>query len=187
MSDETTILPCPFCGGEAEVKIIKEFFGCDGESYYVRCRNKNCHAMQPETNVHETEAEAIEVWNTRAAYEAEGYFFLPKPKEQLFYTTPLGIRETENGYVAQTGFQVIEEAAGRWAKEIDDEILRRIIECWNTRAERTCKWTLHEQWQNAEGNDYVYGFKTECGAQHTWWPDSLPNYCPSCGAKVVEQ
>ena len=55
MSDETTLLPCPFCGGEAQV--LK-----DGLPYVViECERCFCR-----TNCNVTEAEAIAAWNTRA-------------------------------------------------------------------------------------------------------------------------
>lgn len=47
-----------------------------------------------------------------------------------------------------------------------------------------CEWTLKERWPNRTGDDHVYGYETDCGARHTWWPDSLPNFCPTCGNKV---
>ena len=47
-----------------------------------------------------------------------------------------------------------------------------------------CEWTLKDEWQNRSGDDYVYGYETSCGARHTWWPDSTPNFCPSCGGRV---
>lgn len=47
-----------------------------------------------------------------------------------------------------------------------------------------CEWTLKEEWPNRTGDDHVYGYETSCGARHTWWPDSLPNFCPTCGGKV---
>lgn len=48
----------------------------------------------------------------------------------------------------------------------------------------TCEWVLREKWPNRDGNDHIYGYETSCGARHTWWPDTLPSYCPSCGKKV---
>lgn len=59
-SNATELLPCPFCGGEAELV-------CDGFGVRIRCRNPRCRV-----NVHtiaytsKHEAEAIEAWNTRA-------------------------------------------------------------------------------------------------------------------------
>ena len=61
------------------------------------------------------------------------------------------------------------------------------IAAWNTRAtlgRGTCEWVLADKWPNESGDDHVYGYTTECGHRHTWWPESLPNYCPSCGAHV---
>lgn len=52
---------------------------------------------------------------------------------------------------------------------------------WNTRAERTCKWTQWEQ----HSDQY---FSTECGREFQWaTPYDLPNYCPGCGAKLVSE
>lgn len=51
------------------------------------------------------------------------------------------------------------------------------VEAWNTRAERTCK---QERLFNL--------VKRECdGNRYEWHGDKLPNYCPNCGAKVVQQ
>lgn len=51
------------------------------------------------------------------------------------------------------------------------------VEAWNTRAERTCRNVGHE-----------HGYKrvfvcSECEGENY---DGTPNYCPECGAKVVE-
>ena len=51
------------------------------------------------------------------------------------------------------------------------------INAWNTRAERTCK-------QNRLFNLVSRG----CDGEYYQWHDKeMPNYCPNCGAKVVEQ
>lgn len=45
----------------------------------------------------------------------------------------------------------------------------------------TCKW---------EPADFVTEgewWNTECGWSFTWEPDGTPNYCPNCGAKVVDE
>lgn len=52
----TELLPCPFCGGEA-------FINCGHEFRWCECRD--CGAEARTCN---TEAEAIEAWNTRADY-----------------------------------------------------------------------------------------------------------------------
>ena len=51
------------------------------------------------------------------------------------------------------------------------------IAAWNTRAERTCKDVY--EWDGR----HEFGKCSECGEQ---WGVSYPNYCPNCGAKVVE-
>lgn len=48
---ETKLLPCPICGGEAK---LDEH--CD--KYVVFCTSEKC-------SWHDTEAEAVEAWNTR--------------------------------------------------------------------------------------------------------------------------
>lgn len=55
------------------------------------------------------------------------------------------------------------------------------------RDDTACEWTLRDKWSNDTGDDYVYGYETGCGARHTWWPDSLPNYCPTCGRRAVKR
>lgn len=75
---ETNLLPCPFCGGEAEsysYEAERDIFDphslgyVDTEYYDVwGCWCKECEAMVPEKR---TEAEAVIAWNTRA--ESAGY------------------------------------------------------------------------------------------------------------------
>ena len=56
------LLPCPFCGGEAE--LVPGLLG----GYQVYCSNDfdKCGVI-PMTLAFVTEAEAIEIWNRRAA------------------------------------------------------------------------------------------------------------------------
>lgn len=53
------LLPCPFCGGEAEILTAESMYG--GNLYGVLC---DCCAGR--TDVFDTEAEAIAAWNSRA-------------------------------------------------------------------------------------------------------------------------
>lgn len=54
----TDLKRCPFCGGEAG--IIKYMDG----TYCVECKNDNCN-MIAMTVLADTEARAVEIWNTR--------------------------------------------------------------------------------------------------------------------------
>lgn len=57
MSDETTLRPCPFCGGEASKRLFYK------GKYRVHCNDCDAHSG----DVCDTEAEAITAWNTRYA------------------------------------------------------------------------------------------------------------------------
>ena len=62
--NETTLLPCPFCGGKAEI-VTSDLYGI--EKYAVGC--SSCPviiAEYGEYKFYATEAEAIAAWNTRA-------------------------------------------------------------------------------------------------------------------------
>ena len=55
------LLPCPFCGGEAQVR------GSFMDGFRVEC----CGLCFASTQRYRTEAEAIEAWNTRSAGTCE--------------------------------------------------------------------------------------------------------------------
>lgn len=66
---------------------------------------------------------------------------------------------------------------------------KELIEAWNTRAERTCHKKLMTTEDYAGTEVYCFGC-SECG-EFLSYPDCYglydgPNYCPNCGAKVVE-
>lgn len=60
------------------------------------------------------------------------------------------------------------------------------IEAWNTRAERTCK--LIDRGSFMPEHDFYRSECSACGAMFWQTNGHLPraNYCPNCGAKVVE-
>ena len=64
------LLPCPFCGGEAEAHQTYDIDTGDVDGWFVICRNKECTAW-PETAEYPTEAEAVAAWNTRAERTCE--------------------------------------------------------------------------------------------------------------------
>lgn len=63
------LLPCPFCGGEAQVFESGAWF-VDHFMKYVRCTSCGLQTCD-----YKTEAEAVEAWNTRTkpAYDLEAY------------------------------------------------------------------------------------------------------------------
>lgn len=62
------LLPCPFCGGEAQIQHQFHKVGYDILDWYgVYCHNPFCAHVCG----HDTEAEAIEAWNTRAERTCE--------------------------------------------------------------------------------------------------------------------
>ena len=79
---ETELKPCPFCGGEAEIKIWQraKIIACSAFStdpdccktkilpskYLVKCANKKCSACRPQTRYFYTKKKAIDVWNRRS-------------------------------------------------------------------------------------------------------------------------
>ncbi len=66
MSDETTLSSCPFCSGEAFVRIDTSL--CLTQSRYrVGCdKDPSCHGWYGHSRYYATVAEAIAAWNTRA-------------------------------------------------------------------------------------------------------------------------
>lgn len=57
------------------------------------------------------------------------------------------------------------------------------VEAWNTRYEKTCNMR-DSQWDDGQ---CVWGCKcTECGRKFTYESGITWNYCPNCGAKVVD-
>ena len=61
------LLPCPFCGGEAEMRQLISFDETDGRDglYSVGCYTDKCIGEYA-NNFYFYEAEAVEAWNTRA-------------------------------------------------------------------------------------------------------------------------
>ena len=73
MSDELTLLPCPFCGGEAKLFDDKRQGGtiwhvyhfCDGPIGYAHGYG-HARTTSIETPWFDTEEQAVEAWNRRA-------------------------------------------------------------------------------------------------------------------------
>lgn len=69
---------------------------------------------------------------------------------------------------------------------IESEVYRkdRIAEAWNTRTERTCRMEYNEK---ASGDEIYPTEAYTCSLCRCVTLDGKPNYCPNCGAKVVER
>lgn len=156
------LLPCPFCGGKAELCTYKPA----GMSW-VRCTK--CGASNDASL---SANETVAAWNARAAYETDRYFFLPKPNQDIGFTTPPRVTSVTSKYGSYTveAEQFIElnnRLTREWTRKVGDDIIRRICKVWlgDELTERTCECGWH---------GFVDG-----------WGYDPPNYCPNCGAKVV--
>lgn len=63
-----------------------------------------------------------------------------------------------------------------------EQARKAVADKWNRRAERTC-----EPVEILEEEVFGLGIYRECSECHeTLGRETLPNYCPSCGARIVE-
>jgi hypothetical protein len=62
----TELLPCPFCGGEADVKVLEYDDDCKVWGVFCEFDLANEYSHGHFVDNYATEAEAIEAWNTRA-------------------------------------------------------------------------------------------------------------------------
>ena len=81
----------------------------------------------------------------------------------------------EDGYMQH---YVVCTRRGCYARSFGFESESEAAEAWNTRAERTCK--------NLKQRGYNYMECSACG-ETSYQGDRQFNYCPNCGAKVVER
>lgn len=71
-TEKGIMLPCPFCGGDAEKDYIlgKIYFGSDDKpsnGYYTYCTGIECPTFGSYSRYYKTEREAVLAWNTRPA------------------------------------------------------------------------------------------------------------------------
>lgn len=66
MKDKNILLPCPFCGGDAEICKSSKFYIAD--TFFIECGNIYCN-IRPKTEWKETKLEAIKAWNERKPME----------------------------------------------------------------------------------------------------------------------
>ena len=156
--------PCPFCGGEAEV------FGGENDWCSVYCTG-GCGVDLP---TYPTKQAAIDAWNARSmdeVFDAKLHNSIERIRDAL---------------------HVLED-----------------LEQWNTRAERTCEkvfatggiiaqrecrnvsrdiseFTCSACKFNCNLTSWVSLFDGDTG-RHRCHHHGTPNYCPNCGAKVVDE
>lgn len=179
MGDETTLLPCPFCGGEVELKEYKP--NVSGVSI---C--KECGARSPICKNDHTggwKSKAIAVWNTRAEL-GNGTLTAEQVREAVMsadrWEKPMGNTELTNTHliIRDDGWQAIA-----------DELNRQIG--------GTCKWTLVEEWTDTDAGrecDYEH-WTLDCGCWDVYDErfldfddyESRPKgigFCERCGKAV---
>lgn len=180
-SNATELLPCAHCGDNGELVTYYDF-------YHINCTNKHCVEYYSDYMVYKgigkwygSIAEAIEAWNTRAAYETDDYFYLPKPKEKLVNFSEPIITPIENGVRANCGIEVIKQAVRKWQEQIERDSEKEIIEriCEVFRPERTCK--AYNTHKCLSGTDCPASLCSECNELF----EEGAKYCSNCGAKVV--
>ena len=169
---------CPFCGGEAK---MSHEVTCGYETFWIHCLE--CHSQ---ANYGHTEAEAIAAWNSRAPIEYEGWFYLPKPKDGIVDYGEPEMTRTENGYKVRQIIDVVDEAARKWGDDLNEYIMRRICEAWNTRAELTCKVESCTVFSYDFSPEIYYEFEMQCGVSFDWNDEEPPSHCPNCGAHVTK-
>ena len=94
--------PCRFCGGEGKYY------------YYTRAHNIECENCNNGTCLHETKAEAITAWNTRAdASEAQAKTIeaLREALDRIKAATGNEMRAGDKGYVSRYGIHGIASKA----------------------------------------------------------------------------
>jgi len=89
MSEE--LKPCPFCGGEAHIHehytfggyVPKEYPNNEPLGYAIGCSKYDCRGKRENTGfLYDTEAQAIEAWNTRTPEQAIAATLGDKPPKK---------------------------------------------------------------------------------------------------------
>lgn len=165
MSDETTLLPCPFCGGEAKVmQADHPSYTPHSEGWYVICGK--CRATLGYHGTDElymtygdfaSELGAIEAWNARAMHST---------------LTAEQVRETvlKHGNVMGPRFY------GDWqaiANELNAEL-----------GSGTCEWLPVESCHAFAGPGWEC---SNCGYEVGEYEHDFYNCCPICCAKVMDE
>lgn len=168
--NKTELLPCPICGGQPDF----QHFNITPK---VKGRIVCACGIELRQGENDTEDDMCIIWNTRAPVEYDGWFYLPKPKENIVQYGAQRTEKTEHGYKVTQPVEVIESAIRSWGDELGEYIMKRICEAWSTRSalgNGTCVIT-----PIVPNSDM--GRCSACGQI----ADVASNYCWRCGAKAV--
>lgn len=186
------LLPCPFCGGEARTA-VKSY----GDTHYWRIYCDVIGCAFGSSGVYHSEAEAIAAWNTRASgsetandravaamNKAAGNW--AKADAELRKALDfMRIWISEDAHLGESAIsREFEKAEGLRkldAIEMSYKDALILLDEFGL-SERTCR-NIDDEFP------YFQCSECECNAVVGYGSsgDGLPNYCPNCGAKVVEQ
>jgi len=174
MSDETTLLPCPFCEKTDTLKITKSNVKhATPDNYFVVCdvRLGGCGAS---CGTQRTEAEAIVAWNTRT----HGTLTAEQVKDAV-------LENFEEMH--ETNYDCWKPSKFDW-QAIADELNAEL-------GSGTCEpnWVLQGKTQTQEfwrcecGNcGYEFGVEDRSSFPFEITIDEVdvPNFCPNCGKRI---
>ena len=119
MSDETTLLPCPFCGGEASKRL---FYGA---RYGVYC--DECDARVG--GLFNTEAEAIAAWNTRATH---GTLTAEQVRKAIFAGSAYASYDGAQYYANGIDMQAIADELNAELGNEREKALEELLDRWHS-------------------------------------------------------
>lgn len=167
MSDETTLLPCPFCGGEAHISddysskrgmVYSVWHDCPaGGGYHPY--GQGVGVLQVTSAWFSSREEAIAAWNTRATHGT-------LTAEQVMAIAG----KHQPDYCSDT------HVCFDW-QAIADELNALL-------GSGTCHMDFIDEYERPSGEEDYLCECSECGSQ-TWEPaHDLPLYCRKCGKAV---
>ena len=116
---------CPFCGSSALVL---------GEPL-EQCAAVMCTKCGASMRADKA-LEAVRLWNARAAYQGDRYFFLPKPKENLIdmYEDEIAFNYDDAGNILvrkAVDYIPNDKAIREWGEQLGKEIMSGIVEVFS--------------------------------------------------------
>lgn len=180
MSDETTLLPCPFCGGDAEIIETEH-------SWNLRIEHEQTCFFATQVCGEWTKAEAIAAWNTRThgtltAEQVRRVIERQGINDGCIYSVLKGSFKAIADELNATMGNPINEATGKpfdfskLANRLNGDEVAELDS-------GTCKPVETETLENVTAHVMECD---ECGGTYEHVNGAYPR-CPHCGAKVVER